>query len=235
MFVIAISDETIFRYACFHSFNVKNALAAIEKHDSSHQHLHSLRMQGRLEKQFASRTIFPLPSLKTKKGRSNVMYMRPSRYTPNENRENDSEMIVQSLCYVLNDMSNTKKKCRRGVAVIANMKGFTRENYSVGAWSHLMQALQGNLVPTKVELLLIVDPPSWFRSVWNKVIKPKMMSNSFAKKVHIVSQDRLSDFFSRGYEQFLPEDMSSGWQSTIELVDDYVDKKSYANYSFEQF
>lgn len=218
---IPLSDETIFRYACFHSFNVKKAKGAIE-HGRDQQHYLDLRMEGKLEEQFYSRALFPLPGLKTKKGKPSVFYMRPSRYFP---ETTDTKSIIENLCYVLNDMSNTEDKCRNGVAFIANMKGWTMQNFSIDYCMQFMHALQGQIVPTRVNLFLIVNPPSWFGKVW-KMMRP-MLSRSFSRKIHIIGQDKLSDYLEKGYQTFLPDELCAGWKNTAELVEDFVDQKSY--------
>eukprot|EP00980_Cylindrotheca_fusiformis_P011556 scaffold2737_cov99-Cylindrotheca_fusiformis.AAC.2 len=217
-----VSPETIFRYACFHSFDMSKATDAIEtSYDCPYLHL---RMQGRLEQQFQSKIIFPLPDLTTKEGKSSVIYMRPSRFVP---ARMETERLIESLCYVFNDMSDTREKCQNGVTVIANMKGWKIENFSKDSWSLLMQALQGDMVPTRVDMFLIVDPPAWFqKNIWNTSLR-QMVSSSFAKSVHIIREEHLSDFLKPGFEQFLPEDLSSGWKRTTELLDDYIDKKRY--------
>lgn len=180
-------------------------------------------MSSRLEQKFASRTVFPLPGLKAKNNKTNVVYMRPSRYFP---ESNDTNIIIDSLCYVLNDLSATEENCRNGVAVVANMKGWTIENFSLDYWALLMQTLQGQMVPTKIELFLIVNPPSWFGNIW-KIMKP-MLTYAFSKNVHIINQeDRLSDYLKKGYEKYMPDEICQEGRITEELVEDYVDKKSY--------
>lgn len=55
-----------------------------------------------------------------------------------------------------------KEDCStRGVAFVANMKGWTRHNFSLDYCRDFMNMLEGNVVPAKVELFLIVDPPVW--------------------------------------------------------------------------
>lgn len=220
----ALPDEIIFRYACFHSFNVKKAKAAIKEatENEMQRHYLNLCMKDELVKQFESRTLFPLPGLKSKDGTCDVLYMRPSRFFPESTK---TESVIENLCYVLNDMSATRQKSRNGVAFIANMIEWEMENFSIEYCSKFMQALQGHMVPTKVELFLIVNPPSWFGKIW-KIMRP-MLSTSFAKKVHIIKEDKLSRYLRKGYEQYLPDELSPGWRSTAELVEDYIDQKTY--------
>lgn len=220
---IDISNDTIFRFACFYSFNMIKAKAAIEASQDT-KYL-QLRMHGKLEEQFETGTLFPLPGLQTKKRKSNVFYMRPSRYCPST--KND-DCMLENLMYVLNDMSSSRDKCRKGVALIANMKGWTDKNFSMDYWSKFMQVLQGQMVPTRVDLFLIVNPPSSFiNNVWKPIMRPLMLSPSFAKKVHIIKQNKLAEFLKRGYEAYLPDELHPGWRSTPEIVEDYIDQRTY--------
>eukprot|EP00980_Cylindrotheca_fusiformis_P011557 scaffold2737_cov99-Cylindrotheca_fusiformis.AAC.3 len=218
---IQLSDHIIFRYACLHHFKAAKAKAAIQNcHD---KHYLDLRMQGELEEQFYSTALFPLPArLRTKKGNSSVFYMRPSRYNPTKT---PAKKIIENLCYILNDRSNTRQQALDGVAFVANMKGWTMQNFSMDYCRQFMHGLQGHIVPTRVELFLIVNPPSWFRNVW-KLMKP-MLSRSFSRKVHIVKQERLGDYLMKGYEQFIPDELAAAGKNTSEIVEDYVDLKGY--------
>ncbi|CAJ1967835.1 unnamed protein product [Cylindrotheca closterium] len=216
----SVSDAEIFRFACYHNFQYSEALTDIlQKHDSRHM---NLRMSGFLMKQLQTKTLFPLPGLKTKNKKCDVFYMRPSRYVPSQMK---TTMVIDNLCYVLNDLSQTKDQCQNGVAFIANMNDWTMKNFSHDYCFQFMQALQGKMVPTKVELFLIVNPPSWFGRVW-KVMK-SMLSKSFAKKVHMIKEDRLGEFLMDGYDQYVPDEFSAGWKITEEITDDYIDFRQY--------
>jgi hypothetical protein len=218
---IAFSDELIFRYACFDSFNFEHAKEAIE--ENRENGFLKLKMKSSLKGQFNTKALFPLPGLKTRKCDSEVLYIRPSRYFP---EEVDATTVIESLCYVLNDMSDTEEKCRNGVAFISNMKGFEIENFNVDHWFQFMMTLQGNLVPTKVNLLLIVNAPSWFQQdVWKKM-KPAL-SASFSKNVHMIKSDKLSDYLMDDYREFLPTELSHGYLDINELVEDYIDLKAH--------
>lgn len=218
---IDLSDELIFRYACFDSFNFEHAKEAIaENRDNEFL---KLKMKSSLKGQFNTKALFPLPGLKTKECDSEVLYLRPSRYFP---EEVDATTVIESLCYVLNDMSDTEEKCRNGVALISNMKGFAIENFNEDHWFQFMMTLQGNLVPTRVNLVLIVNAPSWFQqNVWKKM-KPAL-SSSFSKNVHMIKSDKLSDYLMDGYREYLPTELPHGYRDTREIVEDYIDLKAF--------
>eukprot|EP00980_Cylindrotheca_fusiformis_P014049 scaffold3670_cov124-Cylindrotheca_fusiformis.AAC.25 len=216
---IDFTDETIFRYACFHRFKFDQAKDAIDENRDNK--FLALKMKGSVKGQFESKAFFPLLGLKTLDG-SEVLYLRPSRRNP----ETDTSTVIESLCYVLNDMSDTEDKCRNGVAVISNLKGFTMDKFDEEAWFQFMMTMQGNLVPTRVKLFLIVNAPSWFETnVWEKV-KP-ILSSSFSKKVHMIQTKNLSDYLMEDYQAFLPDELSHGFKDTNEIVEDYVDLKSF--------
>ncbi|CAJ1967833.1 unnamed protein product [Cylindrotheca closterium] len=219
----SVSKATVYRYSSFYSFNEDQALKAICQ--AYHQRYLHLTMTGDLLAQFQTRTLFPLTGLKTRDLKCNVLYMRPCRFVPEEMKTSN---VIDNLCYVLNDLSQTKEECLNGVAFIANLEDWTMKNYSHDYCIQFMEALQGKMVPTKVELFLIVNPPRWFGRIW-KVMKP-MLSKSFSKKVHIIKEQRLGDFFMEGYEQYLPMEFEScGWRQTEEIVEDYIDMKQYEN------
>lgn len=216
-----ISDETIFRFANYYNFQYRDAFAAIqESHKNPRLHL---RMNEDLITKFESKILFPLPGLKTRRNKCDVIYMRQSRFVPKTEKKTGG--LLDILCYVLNDMSRTKEQCQKGVALIVNMKGWTMKNFSQESCEQFIQALQGKQVPTKVDLFLIVNAPASFDNVV-KIMKP-MFSRSFAKKVHMIKDSRLNEFLMDGYEQYLPDDFANGWRDTDELLEDLIDLKQY--------
>lgn len=53
-------------------------------------------------------------------------------------------------------------------------------------------------------------------------MKP-MLAADFRKKVFMIPQEKLGDFFVDGFETYLPDDVSGlGKASTAEMVQDYV-------------
>ena len=83
-----------------------------------------------------------------------------------------------------------------------------------------MNMLQGKTLPVRVNLFLIVNPPAWFNKVWS--IMKGMLSEEFAKKVHMIPESQLSQHLATGYENFLPDDMATGQVCTRALVRDFV-------------
>lgn len=175
-----------------------------------------------LTKQLRSKTLFPVPGLKTKIGGHDMFYMRPSRFFP---KETSTSIIINNLAYVINTLCEKQHAKKEGVGFIACMDDWKMVNFDVKYCYQFMMALQGAMVPIKVELFLIVNPPIWFSSIW-AVMKP-MLAPGFRKKVKICKESKISKYLEEGYEQFLPDDMQTGRVATTELVDDFIEYRKY--------
>lgn len=170
-----------------------------------------------LKEQLQRQTLFiPSPELKTRSGLS-VFYMRPSRYFP---KVTPTPIVINNLAYILQVMLEKEDCSTRGVAFVANMKGWTRHNFSLDYCRDFMNMLEGNVVPAKVELFLIVDPPVWFEIIYNIILN--MLSEEFAQKVKLVSSQDLGDYLADGYQDFLPDDMEGGKCTTKTAIDDFI-------------
>jgi hypothetical protein len=217
---IRMSAGLIFRFACFYSFDYHLAWKAIKKKHND-RHL-KLRMEGKLLKQFESLTCFPLPSLMTK-NRQEVFYMRCCRHFPGKT---DTSVLIDNIAYIMNEMSRTEEQCRNGIAFIIDMENWTVKNMSNECSSKFMLAGQGDPVPTKVELMLIINSPKIFKPTW-KVFK-HMMPKSFAKKIHFVKDwNALHNYFVGDFDRYLPFELN-GWRCASELVEDYIDLQRHA-------
>ena len=168
-------------------------------------------------------TLFPVPGLKTKSGHD-VFYMRPSRYFPNLT---STKTIIDNLCYVMNTMlENSQFAQKEGIGFVACMDDWKMKNFDINYCYQFMMALQGCMVPVKTQLFLIVNPPSWFGAIW-KIMKP-MLAPSFRKRVKICPEFKIGKYLAPGYEQFLPDDMSSGTADTDTMISDFIAYRLYA-------
>jgi hypothetical protein len=52
-------------------------------------------------------------------------------------------------------------------------------------------------------------------------MKP-MLSADFRKKVSVIPESELSNFLSKGFEEFLPDEFTDGRASTDDIVKDFV-------------
>ena len=117
-------------------------------------------------------------------------------------------------------MSSKEMAQRDGIGFVANMTDWSMSNFQVNYCYKFMLGLQGKKTPARVQLFLIVNPPSWFGSIW-KIMKP-MLSKEFRKKVHMIKVDKMKDFLAPGFEEFLPDDIVSGRQDTTSIVDEFI-------------
>ena len=103
----------------------------------------------------------------------------------------------------------------------------TMKNFDVDYCYQFMMTLQGYVVPVRVQLFLIVNPPSWFDVIW-KIMKP-MLVPSFRKKVKMIHQDELHKYLQEDYLKYLPDDgmKGIGQANTTELVEDFVSYRKY--------
>lgn len=218
---IQMSEQRLFRFANFHNFDLEKAKEAVdENRDNAFL---DLEMHGDLRGQFVNKMLFPLSGLRTKKNNSQVIYGRPSRGKPDDD---NMTKVLQSLCYVMNDFSQTEEQCRDGVALVTNLEGFTKEHFDELEWRQFILALQGTLVPTKVTTILIVNAPIWFKQdVWKKM--RSSMPFQFRRNVHIISADKLGDYLMEDYQAYLPHEIAHGYRSGSEIIEDYIDLKSY--------
>jgi hypothetical protein len=155
-----------------------------------------------------------------------VFYMRPGRYFP---KETPVDTIIDNLVYVMECMLDNEQTCTDGIGVIANMTDWQMTNFTVAYWLKLMLNLQGRCVPTRVGLFLIVNPPSWFGSIW-RITKP-MLSEDFRKHVHMIKVADMSEFLAPGFKHFLPDDMHGGKAPTDAVIKNFIAERKIIEHS----
>jgi len=170
---------------------------------------------GGMEDQLRSKTLFPVPGLKSKEGHG-MFYMRPARYFP---KKTSTQEIIDNLAYCMNTMCESEKESTEGIGFLANLDDWSMVNFSVSYCYQFMMMLQGR-VPVRVRLFLIVNPPSWFGKIWN-IMKP-MLAADFRKKVHMIPDSRLEEFLADDYQTYLPDDVSKGMVDTDVMVEDFI-------------
>jgi len=221
---IEMTEQRLFRFACFYRFNLEKAKEGIfESRDNAFL---DLEMRSDLMRQFVTKMLFPLTGLRTKKHNSQVIYGRPSRSSSEDADKDNMTKVLENLCYVMNDFSQTEQQCRDGVALVVNLKGFKIDHFDELEWKQFITALQGALVPTKVTSVLFVNPPSWFqKDVWKKL--KSSMPYRVRRTVHVIASDKLGDYLMEDYRAYLPSDLSHGYRDTEEIIEDYIDLKSF--------
>ncbi|KAG7347607.1 CRAL/TRIO domain containing protein [Nitzschia inconspicua] len=206
------TDAQIFRILRFTKFDERRALGLMKRADPRRFHLNAFDQQAQLK----TKTLFPVPNLRTLE-ESPCFYMRPSRYDP---RKTPTNVIIDNLIYVMETYASRDVEHEKGIAFIANMNNWTFDNFSTDYCFKFMQVLQGRSFPAKVNLFLIVNPPSWFDKIWN--IMKSMLSTKFQRKVHMIPEDELPFFFKQGFEKYLPDEFIEGKADTAEIVDDFI-------------
>jgi len=153
-----LTRAQILRIAHFHKFDVDRSLKLMTKIKARRLDLHATTLTDQL----ASQTLFPCPGLESLDG-SKVFIMRPSRYCPIHTSVAD---VIDNLIFVMDHMAQQDLLGQgRGIAFVANMDGWTMKNFAVDYCRKFMMALQGNVFPAKVNLFVILNPPSWFEKV----------------------------------------------------------------------
>mmetsp|Transcript_5433 Transcript_5433/g.13600 ORF Transcript_5433/g.13600 Transcript_5433/m.13600 type:complete len:265 (+) Transcript_5433:232-1026(+) len=192
-------------------FNVETAWKVMKKYDGRYLKLSA----EALEDQLLTKTLFIPPGLKCRDG-NECFYMKPARYFP---KKTPTSTIIDNLAYCMSVMVEKERSCTEGIGFVANMDDWTFTNFSVSYCLNFMKMLQGR-IPVRVRLFLIVNPPSWFGSIWD-VMKP-MLAKDFQKKVHIIHASQLCEFLGEGYEQFLPNELEGGMANPEEIVNDFI-------------
>lgn len=209
------SDEMILRFArCSpgrKKFDESALWKVMKKFDPRYM---TLTAEG-LEEQLMSKTLFPVPGLKTNEGHD-VFYMYPARYFPSKT---STEQIIDNLGYCINTMCEKEKASSEDIAFVAYMNDWKMSNFSVDYCYQFMMMLQGK-VPARVRMFLIVNPPTWFGLIW-KVMRP-MLAPDFREKVHVIKEAKIGNFLMEGYETYLPDEIASGKADTDGIVEDFV-------------
>lgn len=143
--------------------------------------------------------------------------MRPSRFFPGKE---STDKIIDNLVYVMGTMLEKEQACVDGIGIIMNMTDWKMANFSVKYWHKLMMTLQGRRVASRVSMLLIVNPPSWFGSIW-AIMRP-MLSEPLRSSVVRIPFHEMDRYLANGYERFLPDEMHTGSMKTSQIVRDYI-------------
>lgn len=143
--------------------------------------------------------------------------MRPCRFFPGKD---SIDSIIDPLVYVMGTMFEKEQACTDGIGVIMNMTDWKMANFSVKYWHKLMATLQGRRVPTLVSQLLIVNPPSWFGSIWTNM-RP-MLGEPLRSNTHRISFHEMERFLMEGFERFMPDEIHNGNRRTRDIVKEYI-------------
>jgi hypothetical protein len=153
-----------------------------------------------------------------------MFYMRPSRFFPSQT---STETIIDNLTYCIHTMLEKERASRDGVGFLANMDDWKMKNFDIDYCLQFMLTLQGYVVTVRVQLFIILNPPSWFDVIW-KIMK-SMLLPAFRKKVKMIYDKDLYNYLQEGFEQYLPDEVQNGQANTDDLVQDFVAYRKYVD------
>ncbi|CAJ1938874.1 unnamed protein product [Cylindrotheca closterium] len=213
-----VNDELILHFAqCSPGkpYNSKTAWDVIRGYDPHNWSLKAKDLLPQLETQ----TLFPLPGLRSSEDHA-MFYMNPSRFVPTADNE---ETIVENLVYVIKSMRENHTRNRtHGIGLLINMDGWEPKNFSKTYWVQFMRILEGTVVPARIEMVLIVNPPKsgGFHSVF-KLMKATL-SKEFLEKIHRIPEAELHKYLQSDYAFYLPEEMAEGLIPADEIVTTWI-------------
>jgi len=146
--------------------------------------------------------------------------MDPSRFNP---KDSDAKSVIDAIVYCMNVIQEKESVCTKGIVFVANMAGWTMENFEESFCGDLMKVLQGFVVPVKVKRCLIIDPPDCFKAVWD--IMQLFLVNDVTKKVKKISSKALSLYFQEGYQLYLPDSVQGGRCRTRSMVQNFIEHR----------
>jgi CRAL/TRIO domain len=147
-----------------------------------------------------------------------VFFMQATRFSP---KEASVEMLIDNLIYVMNCMLEDEFK---GIGFILDLSDCSMHHFSVGYFLKLMIAIQGRKNPTRIEMFLIVNQPTWFANMWGAVIKP-MLHKDFREKTHRINFNDMKKFLAPEFERFLPSDIYGGNANSDLMVRRFIEER----------
>ena len=128
---------------------------------------------------------------------------------------------MASLVYAMDAVYERHRDMSRTMGLLVNMKGWTKDSFKLEVFQEMMGVLQGRKAPFRIDLLIMVNRPKWFDSIWTTVVEPQLKPE-FRKKVQMIHEDSLNRLFKPGFEAYLPDDLKAGTASTDDLVNDFI-------------
>ena len=145
--------------------------------------------------------------------------MQANRFSP---REAPVDSAIDNLIYVMNCMMEDEQMSSRGIGFIMNMSDCKMHHFSVSYFHRMMMAVQGRKFPSRVEMFLIVNQPSWFSKMWGPVVKP-MLHKDFREKTQRITFNDLNKVMAPGFENFLPSEIDCGKGNSDLMVRDFIE------------
>lgn len=207
------TDLQMLRALRFTKWDVDKAYQILRRCNPDHFYITMMDV----EEQLKTKTVVPIPQLRTQRG-SSVVYFRPARYRP---KEQPTYEIIENLIYVLENLMIEDPDYKRGISMIFDLQGWTMVNFNRDYWSRLFRVLQGRVFPARINLLLFINIPTWFERTWS--ITRSMLQDKFkARTFFLDSTSELKNFLMDGYKDYLPDDIEGGTASTQDMTHDYI-------------
>mmetsp|Transcript_19267 Transcript_19267/g.32175 ORF Transcript_19267/g.32175 Transcript_19267/m.32175 type:complete len:293 (+) Transcript_19267:185-1063(+) len=189
--LVEFTDYQILRFARnspgVTKFNVKTASKVMKNYAAWTHKIGLESITVNLVRDQLMTTCLSVPGTKSIDGHT-FLYMKPALFFP---RKDSLDDLMMSLIYLLENLTAIEKNCTEGIAVMCNMDHWGLKNFGVHYAKTFFDTMQGRF-PMRVRMFLIVNPPSWFSTIW-KVIRP-MMTKDFAAKVKLPKKKDICKF-----------------------------------------
>ena len=209
-----LSGEILLRVAMFCNFSLEPSMKLLRRTDSSCLRLSANRIANDLKRNI----VVPLPFLQTKEGHD-MIYFCPERIQP---KDDSASMLKSMLIYAMNSIYERHRNPRRKMAMLINLSNWTmKEHFALDHWLQIIDIFQGHVAPMRISQVFLVKPPEDFDRAF-KMIK-FMCKAGYDHRFHrLKCEEALSQFFSLGYETYLPNDFECGMVPVEHLVRDFV-------------
>lgn len=137
-----------------------------------------------------------------KEGRM-ILFHQPSKLNPNKHPHKASQ-VLKVLMYLCERVCHDPFTQYHGVTVIVSLSNWSFANFSKRYVTQLLKKLL-SMAPLRVHKVILVDAPSWFKSVWSTLAKilPSSLKNAFltcnsSSLSHYVDPSHLPTSFQGG-------------------------------------
>lgn len=155
--------------------------------------------------------VIPIPGLVTKQGHS-VVYMRANLFAGMK-----TQQVLDNLVYVMDFVNASEEVCKKGIAIVFNLKDSKIQDYPSDLLSSLVAIWQSKGCATRISRIYLVDAPSWFKPLW--MVHSKGLSRQLRDNVASLSQ--VEARMALGPQTYLPDELG-GLVNTIQLAKDFL-------------
>lgn len=214
------------RFAICYRYQQKRAWKAMIHFLHHYSHVLQLKISS-IERQIWTKTVFPLPALKTSGGHD-ILYLRLSRVNP---QTLSIDTLMDSILYVVNAMLEKEQSCQEGIGILVNMKDWSSQKSSYQYFSQFLMKIIRGTVPVRLRSIILLYPPTWFTNkLW--LLRPIISKEMKDKIVLVHHENELAPYLMPCYQRYLPDDICSSsyggsTQNTDDMVRDYIMYRRY--------